>query len=260
MLSNLIPRALRPAPPADTPPAAPRPLFAVGDVHGMAGLLDTMIRRISARIARDGLTDATVIFLGDHIDRGPQSRETLDLLLDARTRLGVETVFLRGNHEAFALRFLDRPEEPSRWLDFGGDMTIESYGVDPHDFDPTPEGQIALSAALRDAMGAAHLSFLRTRLTTHYNALPYFFSHAGVDSRLHPDDQPDQALVHGLRGFRTSGGWAETYVVHGHYITETPDFGPRRLGVDTGAYRSGTLTTAFCHGEGVEIIAVDEGA
>jgi len=224
----------------------------------MAGLLDKTLTRIAARIARDGMRDAAVIFLGDYMDRGPHSRETLDLLIDAPARLGVETVFLRGNHEAFILRFLDRPEVPSRWLDFGGEMTVESYGIDPHDYDSTPQGQAALSAALADAMGAAHLGFLRERLVTHYDASPYFFSHAGIDPRFPPEDQPDQALIHGMRGFRETGGWEGRFVVHGHFATETPDFGPRRLGVDTEAYRSGALTTALCHARGISFMVAEE--
>lgn len=236
------------------PPPAPRPIFAVGDVHGMAALLDKTLDQIAKRIAQDGLREAAVVFLGDYIDRGPQSRETLDLLIDAGARLGVETVFLRGNHEAFALRFLDRPEQPSRWLDFGGDTTVESYGLDPRDFERTPAGQIALSAALTEAMGAAHLAFLRERLLSHYNAWPYFFCHAGIDPRSGPDDQPRDALIHGVRSFQRQGGWPGGFVVHGHYATDTPDFGPRRLGVDTGAYRSGVLTTAFCHQRGISFM------
>ncbi len=260
MLSRLLSGARRTGPdPADAPPPrAPRPVFAVGDVHGMAGLLDRTLAQIEARIARKGLSDAAVVFLGDHIDRGPDARETLDLLMEAPARLGVETVFLRGNHEAFAVRFLDRPEVPTRWLDFGGDTTVESYGIDPHDYDDTAEGRAALSAALAEAMGPAHRRFLREALVTHHDAWPYFFSHAGIDPDLPPGDQPAQALVHGKPGFRKRGGWEGGFVVHGHFATDTPDFGPRRLGVDTGAYRSGVLTTAHCHDRGISFMVAAE--
>ena len=199
-----------------------------------------------------------MIFLGDYIDRGPQSREVLDLLLKAPKRLGVETVFLHGNHEAFALRFLDRPKVPTRWLDFGGDATIESYGIDPYEYDTTLDGKAALSATLASAMDKEHLRFLHERLVTHYNEWPYFFSHAGIDPRLSPEDQPAQVLIHGMRGFRKLGGWEGGFVVHGHFATETPDFGPRRLGVDTEAYLSGVLTTAIFHGDAVDFIEVTE--
>lgn len=255
MLNGLVSK-MRGGRDAKQPPPAPRPLFAVGDVHGMAGLLDRMIRRIGAQIGREGLDDAAVVFLGDYIDRGPESRETLDLLIQAPERLGVETVFLRGNHEAFLLRFLDAPAEAARWLDWGGQETIESYGIDPQDYAATPEGRTALSTALAQAMGAEHIGFLRGRLVTHYDAHPYFFSHAGIDPRTPPEAQDARVLVHGMRGFMQTGGWPGTLVVHGHYITESPDFGPHRLGIDTGAYRSGTLTAAYCHGGGIEFIEV----
>jgi len=258
MLNGLLGRVLGRRDPGNAPPPpALRPLFAIGDVHGMAGLLDTMLERIATRIAEDGLDDAAVILLGDYIDRGPNSRAVIDLLLAAPARLGVETVFLRGNHEAFALRFLDRPDTPSRWLDFGGAETIESYGIDPHDFEATPEGQADLSAALTEAMGAAHIDFLRDGLVTHFEDWPYFFTHAGIDTRFHAYEQEPHVLTHGMRSFRSTGGWPGSMVVHGHYITDAPDFGPHRLGIDTGAYRSGVLTAAYCHGEGIEIIEVE---
>lgn len=258
MLNGLLAKVLRRRDPADVPPPpAPRPIFAIGDVHGMAGLLDTMLDRIAARIGAQGLQGAAVVFLGDYIDRGPHSRAVIDLLLAAPARLGVETVFLRGNHEAFAMRFLDMPDTPSRWRDFGGTETIESYGIDPHDFEATPEGQADLSAALAEAMGTAHTGFLRDRLVTHFEEWPYFFTHASIDSRFHPDEQEPHVLTHGMRSFRKTGGWPGSMVVHGHYITEAPDFGPHRLGIDTGAYRSGVLTAAYCSGDGVEIIKVE---
>ncbi len=237
---------------------APRPLFAVGDVHGMAEMLDAMIEKIHDRIVQDDLHDAAVIFLGDYVDRGPHSRETIDLLLESPARLGVDTVFLRGNHEAFAQRFLDKPHEESRWLDWGGDATVESYGIDPQDFEAGIQGQIALSDALEEAMGDAHTRFLREGLVTHHDEWPFFFSHAGIDRKRPPQDQPERALVHGVRGFRETGGWPDSIVVHGHYITDMPDQGPRRIGLDTGAYRSGVLTAAFCIDEAIDFIEVEE--
>ena len=242
------------------PLSAPRPLFAIGDVHGMADLLDAMIDRIGERIDGDGLDDATVVFLGDYVDRGPHSREAIDLLIDSPARLGAETVFVRGNHEDFARRYIDRPFEESRWLDWGGEATVESYGIDPQDFEPGVQGQIALSRALADAMGGTHLDFLRERLVTHYDAWPFFFSHAGIDRRHPPHEQPERALVHGIRGFRDTGGWPDSIVVHGHYVTDEPDLGPHRIGVDTGAYRSGILTAAFFIDETVEFIEVEDNA
>ena len=259
MFKRLLSRAMaREAPREVVSLRAPRPLFAIGDVHGMAGMLDGMIGMIRERIEEDGLHDAAVVFLGDYVDRGPQSRETIDLLLESPARLGVETVFIRGNHEEFARRFLDRPYEESHWLDWGGDTTVESYGIDPQDFKTGVQGQIALSKALAEAMGEAHMGFLRDGLVTHHNEWPFFFCHAGIDRQHPPQSQPERALVHGVRGFRETGGWPDSIVVHGHYITSTPDPGPRRIGLDTGAYRSGVLTAAFCIDETIDYIEIEE--
>lgn len=242
----------------DAPLDAPRPLFAVGDVHGMSHLLADMIDEIGQQIADDGLDDAVVVFLGDYIDRGPDSRGAIDLLLRAPEALGVETVFLKGNHEAFALRLLEKPYEDSRWLDWGGDATIESYGIDPHLFDRDMKGQIALSRALAGAMGEAHVSFLRDTLVTHHDEWPFFFCHAGMDATLPPDAQPAKTLVHGTRGFLEQGGWPDSLVIHGHYISEEPDLQTRRIGVDTGAYRTGLLTAVRCVGEDIDFIQIEE--
>jgi len=256
---RLLSRALaRDAPREIVPLRAPRPLFAVGDVHGMAEMLDTMIETIRDRIEADGLRDAAVVFLGDYVDRGPDSRQAIDLLLESPARLGVDTIFIRGNHEEFAQRFLDRPYEESRWLEWGGDNTVESYGIDPRDFAAGVQGQIALSKALAAEMGEAHTGFLRDGLVTHHDEWPFFFCHAGIDRQHPPQNQPERALVHGIRGFREQGGWPDSIVVHGHYITSEPDPGPRRIGVDTGAYRSGVLTAAFCIGETIDFIEVEE--
>ncbi len=259
MLRRLLRKALaREEPQEAVSLRAPRPLFAVGDVHGMADMLDKMIEIIRDQIVQDNLHDAAVIFLGDYVDRGPHSKQAIDLLLESPARLGVDTVFIRGNHEEFARRFLDKPYEESHWLDWGGEATVESYDIDPQDFKEGVQGQIALSRALADAMGESHTSFLREGLVTHHNEWPFFFCHAGIDRKHPPHNQPERGLVHGVRGFREAGGWPDSIVVHGHYITSSPDPGPRRIGVDTGAYRSGVLTAAFCIGETIDFIEVEE--
>ncbi len=259
MFGSFFAKALRREEPEQTRPLhAPRPIFAVGDVHGMASVLDTMIDEIAAQIAEDRLDDAVVIFLGDYIDRGPDSRGAFNLLLDSPARLGVETVFLRGNHEAFAQRFIDKPYEDSNWLKWGGDATVESYGIDAQDFATDLKGRIALAQALSSAMGDAHLTFLRDTLVTSHAEMPFFFSHAGIDIARPPQDQPEKALVHGIRGFRETGGWPDTIAVHGHYITDEPDLGVRRIGVDTGAYKTGILTALFCIDETIDFIEIEE--
>jgi serine/threonine protein phosphatase 1 len=107
-------------------------------------------------------------------------------------------------------------------------------------------------------MGATHTAFLREGLVTHHNEWPFFFCHAGIDRHLPPDAQPERALVHGIRGFRETGGWPDSVVVHGHYITGEPELGSRRIGVDTGAYRSGVLTAVFCIDETIDFIEIED--
>jgi len=105
-------------------------LYAVGDIHGRADLLDDMLRRIGDDAQASGPADeATLVFLGDYVDRGPDSRAVVERLLDGLP-VGFEIHFLKGNHEAMLLDFLEEPWRLEHWLMNGGEATMRSYGVD----------------------------------------------------------------------------------------------------------------------------------
>jgi hypothetical protein len=145
-------RGARPPPPA--PPAGSR-VYAIGDIHGRADLLARLHRAILADAAAVGSAAGAarrlVVYIGDYIDRGLQSCEVIDLLLDSALP-GFEAVHLKGNHEDMLLRFLDDPAAGPLWLANGGDATLASYGIGawrrPLDIDALGELRGRLARAL----------------------------------------------------------------------------------------------------------------
>jgi len=217
-------------------------VYAIGDVHGRLDLLVALVDKIE----RDALTRppgrrARLIFLGDYIDRGDQSREVVDCLIRLRDRLCDRVDFLAGNHEASLLGFLDDPLRGRDWLQWGGRQTMASYGVVPPS-DTTERADLdTLSAALRRAMGEQHIGFLRG-LSGIATSGSVVFVHAGLDPSLPLDRQPDAAMLWGRIGGERTSGLPGYRMVHGHFAADAPVSLPERVCVDTGAYYSGRLT------------------
>ena len=211
-------------------------LFAIGDIHGCRDELDVMLDAI-APMAGDKL-----VFVGDYVDRGPDSRGVVARLITLAAEPGVECIFLKGNHEDMFLSYLG--EEGSHgnvFLRNGGRATLASYGLAAGD---PPEELVG-------GMPAEHLDFLRS-LRLHEVDPPFLFVHAGV-SPIRPLDAqiPDDLL------------WIrEEFIRNRHLLPYTVIFGhtptrevlwhlPFKIGLDTGCVygnklsclelRSGTL-------------------
>ncbi|WP_158259402.1 metallophosphoesterase [Hasllibacter halocynthiae] len=222
------------------PAPVTRPVWLVGDVHGRADLLE------GALAALRPPEGAAVVLLGDMIDRGPDPAGALRIARSLPRRWpGVEGVALMGNHERMMLDFLDAPvQRGRRWLRHGGRETLQGFGVDPGPpaAEPGPEALRALREALRAAMEPGLEGWLR--------ALPLLWrdgglvaAHAGLDPLAPPEAQDEEALLWGRTDFRRprrDGLW----VAHGHVVTAAPEIVPGRLGLDTGAWRTGRLTVA----------------
>jgi serine/threonine protein phosphatase 1 len=214
-------------------------LYAVGDVHGRADLL----RRLHEMIVEDARgtphPKKRVVYLGDYIDRGPDSRGVLDILIDAPL-LGFERVHLEGNHEHAMLDFLVDIRIGPMWLDNGGDATLESYGVpipNPEDSADLLRAQRLLAANLPES----HRAFLRNLELAH-SAGDYFFVHAGVRPGTPLDRQEREDLLWIREPFLRSRAAFGKIVVHGHSISREPELCDNRIGIDTGAFASGHLT------------------
>jgi serine/threonine protein phosphatase 1 len=216
------------------------PLYAIGDVHGCLDLLLSAEQRIFADMKATG-KPGLIILLGDYIDRGPQSAAVLEhLSRDAAP--GVRRLPLCGNHEEAFLQFLRDPGQLTRWLDFGGKQTLQSYGIDVEYMLERTGGRISeLKAVLRDAVPEQHVRFL-TRLPTCLRIGNYFFVHAGVRPDVALDEQADEDLMWIREPFLSRGPGMPLTVVHGHTPIAVPDFGANRIGIDTGAFMTGQLT------------------
>lgn len=219
-------------------------LYAIGDVHGRLDLLSAMHERIAAEIARDRPADWRVVHLGDYVDRGPQSRQVLDLL--AAACAGEPRILaLLGNHDEGLLDFLANPENGRLFIDYGGFDTAASYGV---------VLRTGSMAALREshrqllaAMPRAHAAFLRD-LPRSLSFGDFFFCHAGVRPGVALDAQDPGDLVW-IRGeFLRHPGLYEKVVVHGHTPGPEPEVMPNRVNVDTAAFASGRLTALVVDG------------
>jgi len=216
-------------------------LYAVGDVHGRCDLLEALIEKIG----RDAATRSPerrhrIIFLGDYIDRGDQSRQVIDRLILIKQHLGARVEFLSGNHEVALLAFLKDPLKGRSWLDWGGRQTLASYGIAPPSINPDRAGLVSLRDRLHDAM-QEHVAFLQNlpKLALSGDVV---FVHAGLDPAYPVDAQPDAALYWGqVEGGQVSG-LPKYRMVHGHYANYDPVSSERRICVDTGAYFTGRLT------------------
>ena len=217
-------------------------VYAIGDIHGRADLLGALLERIGedAEARHDGRR-LRLVFLGDYVDRGDRSRETLDLLLRVARETPEGTgVFLRGNHEAALLDFVDRPGGGASWLDVGGRQTLASYGVSV----PGPGASAERLDRARDAIVVAmgpHLDLLRrTRLIARSGAA--VFAHAGFDPALPDAAQSEAVLLWGSVPPEDAKLPGELLLVHGHFDGPAPIETPNRINVDTGAFHSGRLT------------------
>jgi len=221
-----------------------RRIYCIGDIHGQAELLHNLHRQILAdRKAFTG--DAVLIYLGDYIDRGDQSREVIDILL--QPLIGFETIHLLGNHEQTLLDFLSYPREVISWLSFGGRATLQSYGV-PHGFMPTLEELDEIRNQLEANLPAAHLQFFK-ELKVFHVAGSYAFVHAGIRPGIPLQAQRKEDLLWIRDEFMSSQANHELIVVHGHTPTPAVEFRENRIGIDTGAYYSGVLTCLVLEGD-----------
>lgn len=213
-------------------------IYAIGDVHGCLDLLDELLARIRADIARRPVEKLLYVFLGDYVDRGPASRQTIDRLIEhGKTS---ETVFLKGNHELLAIKCLSDPTLFDQWQRLGGLETLVSYGVRPES--PASAKQVvALQSAFHHALPQAHLRFFRD-LQNSFVCGDFFFVHAGVKPDVELSQQKENDLVW-IRGeFLSSNRDFGKIIVHGHTPTREVEVRPNRINIDTGAFATGRLT------------------
>lgn len=226
-------------------------VFAVGDVHGRNDLLQPLLSAIRQEAL--GASAPAAVFLGDYVDRGVDSRGVVESLIEFRLTSGIETRFLRGNHDDTLLKFLSDAGVGPTWVDYGGGETLTSYGVEMPGSRGDVEGWEATRLAFDEAIGDTHRAFFdELELCAEYG--DYFFSHAGAKPGVPLAEQSARDLMWIRDAFLTSKfSWPKA-VVHGHTPSETATVSQRRIGLDTGAYATGRLTCAILEDEGCRLI------
>lgn len=220
-------------------------IYAVGDIHGRADLLDCLAQRVESDLQEGAYDRVIAVFLGDYVDRGLDSRGVIDRL--ARRDFPAPIVTLRGNHEEVMLRYLGDAALLDQLVAFGGLTTLASYGVDASR-EMTRGGAPAVLEAFLERLPDSHRRFLEeTALFAQYG--DYFFCHAGVRPHV-PLAQQDPGDLMWIRyeflGYR---GPFEKVIVHGHTPHARVENLANRINLDTHAYKSGVLTAAVLEGE-----------
>jgi diadenosine tetraphosphatase ApaH/serine/threonine PP2A family protein phosphatase len=220
--------------------------YVVGDVHGRLDLLERLLSAIGRDRCQRPARKNLLVFLGDVIDRGPCSAQVIERLRSYRED-GVRPVFLLGNHEEVLLRILGGDTSLiSSWLQFGGAQCLASYGADWRAI-AGQSSEDAL-AAIRKAIPGEHVQFLQGFDDT-CRFGDYLFVHAGI----RPGVAIDEQLQSDLRWIREPFLLDDTdhgcIVVHGHTISDEVEERRNRIGIDTGAYRTGVLTALAIEGE-----------
>ncbi|WP_046865771.1 metallophosphoesterase family protein [Microvirga massiliensis] len=218
-------------------PAGQR-VYAVGDIHGRADLLDGMRQSIAEDLEEFPINAPAIVFLGDYVDRGPDSRVVLDRL--TASPFPARIVPLRGNHEAMLLQFLNNPETLTTWRHNGGLETLYSYGLDVREV-RLGRGYEEAAYELRKLIPAAHLEFLRATPLS-FTSGDYFFCHAGVRPEIDLTEQTEEDLLWIREEFTASERDFGKVVIHGHTPVSEPEIHHNRINIDTGAYISNRLT------------------
>jgi serine/threonine protein phosphatase 1 len=217
----------------------------VSDIHGCASLLERVFAAIDLHLARSAPARSLHLFLGDYIDRGPDSSQTIDLLIDRSRRH--QSVFLKGNHEAFLLEVLQDSGRLEAWKDYGGFQTLMSYGLKPS-IKPDLTEQKELVQGLLRAMPDQHRRFFGN-LKPCFFCGDFFFVHAGVRPGIPLRRQRQEDLFWIRDEFLQSNDDFGKFIVHGHTPVPKPDLRTNRINIDTGAYATGVLTLLTIEGD-----------
>ena len=222
-------------------------IYAVGDIHGRYDLLQSLYGRIRRDLAASRPRESIEIFLGDYVDRGPQSREVVEWMISEPPATD-RRICLRGNHEELLLAALAEPFGIQNWLANGGLQTLLSYR-------PVPRSELA-----NMTMAEARAVFARAFPERHFDfmqQLPrsdqfggYLFVHAGLRPGRPLERQDPHDLVWIREPFLSSNFDFGKMVVHGHTPQDAPEIRPNRINIDTGAVFTGRLTCLVLAGEG----------
>jgi serine/threonine protein phosphatase 1 len=214
-------------------------------VHGRLDLLESLLSQIRGDLERRPARKATLVFLGDLIDRGPRSADVVERLRTLQMP-GIQTTFVMGNHEEVMLRVIAGDGGLiASWLRFGGRETLSSYGLDPAAIATLPPEEAA--RAVKNGVPKAHVAFLSSFVDT-ISFGDYLFVHAGIRPGIELSQQAQSDLRWIRDPFLEDESDHGFVVVHGHTIAAEVQITPNRIGIDTGAFQSGVLTALAIDG------------
>lgn len=225
-------------------------IYAIGDIHGRLDLLESLLERIDKDLSDHPASNTLRIFLGDYIDRGPDSKRVLDRLVNYC--VSQPTVCLMGNHEAFLREFLRSPDVLAVWRHCGGLDTLHSYGLRPK-IETDEQDQLELASELERILPSSHREFLGG-LKHYFICGDFFFVHAGVRPGICLTKQLEDDLLWIREDFLFSEEHFGKVVVHGHTPVLEPDIRPNRINIDTGAYATGRLTCLVLESDKIRFI------
>ncbi|WP_156839915.1 metallophosphoesterase [Novosphingobium aquimarinum] len=219
-------------------------VYAIGDVHGCLDHALELARAIESDDAQRGPADTTVIFLGDLIDRGPSSATMLEFVRQWSKERRVRV--LMGNHEEMFLQSFDELEVFAYFMRYGGRETVLSYPIDARAF--AGADLVEAHAMMRAAVPQADREFIAD--FEHRIVIgDYAFVHAGIRLGIGIEQQLLTDLHWMREPFLSHDAPLDHIVVHGHTITDAPDFRNSRIGIDTGAFATGRLTALALEGD-----------
>lgn len=223
---------------------AGRRIYAIGDIHGRRDLFEQLLHQIETDNAARAPAEVSVILLGDLIDRGPDSAEVVRRAMAPLP--WAATIALMGNHEATMLDALAGDRATLRlWMQNGGAAALSSWGVAPAILAEAPFETVVAHAAA--AIAPAERSWLQ-RMRQWVRLGDYFFVHAGVRPGVPLDRQSHEDSLWIRQEFLDSTRDHGALIVHGHSVNLEVEERDNRIGIDTGAYRSGRLTALAIEG------------
>jgi serine/threonine protein phosphatase 1 len=230
-------------------------VYCIGDIHGRLDLLLDVQRRIDEDKARSRSGHAAEIYLGDYIDRGPDSAGVVSRLIDRARE--TRAVFLRGNHEQMLLSFLEGDDDSlEQWRAVGGTATLRSYGVE-RSLLARPIAPADVRHNFNANLPSEHRSFYD--LTGAYiRAGAYLAVHGGIRPGVKLEEQKTVDLLGIRQDFLQYEGDFGFIVVHGHTPVAVPDLRHNRINIDTGAFATGRLTCLRIGSDGVSVLGARE--
>ncbi len=220
---------------SDAPASLPsgQRVYAVGDIHGCMDRLAALHELIAEDIAARPAEHTTLVHLGDYVDRGTDSAQVVDWLINGPPVPADEIVNLMGNHEHMMLAAVAGADKdaPSHWLSNGGADSLLSWGI----------SRLVPPAEWAARIPLPHLLFLRDLAISH-RVGPYLFVHAGIMPGVPLDKQSRHDMIWIREPFLSSRADHGAVVVHGHTPKREPVIQPNRIAIDTGAVLGGSLT------------------